>query len=223
MCRWFLCIAVDVRLDAIFVESRRVHRNKWAFSETLVGYGMEAEPVGAAAMCSDGGMARNMWARLTCVRCTTFMMDWEAMAMATINASADLKSSVLCTRDGSNHSCITTGYWDRRSGSSGCHDVLLVWVWERIRNKEGNVRVSASAASYQKSEVSFQLARAEDRPADLSACQPTAEFSTNCLPPLNQPDELRLFFQHAHRVKSPFRTKNVALSIMINYLRQIFI
>ena len=92
-----------------------------------------------------------------------------------------------------------------------------------FRNKEGNVRLSASAASYPKSEVSFQQTGAEDRPADLSACQPTAEFSTNCLPPLNQPDELRLFFQHAHRVKSPFRMKNVALSIMINYLRQIFI
>ena len=95
----------------------------------------------------------------------------------------------------------------------------MSWLFELrdppvFRNKEGSVRVSASAASYPKSEVSFQLARAEDRPADLSACQPTEEFSTNCLPPLNQPDELRLFFQHAHRVKAPFRTKNVALSMI---------
>ena len=45
-----------------------------------------------------------------------------------------------------------------------------------FRNKEGNVRLSASAASYPKSEVSFQQTDAEDRPADLSACQPTEEF-----------------------------------------------
>ena len=105
-------------------------------------------------------------------------------------------------------------------------NVMMFYLFEFekvFRKRDGNVRSGASAASYQKSEVSFQLARAEDRPADLSACQPTAEFNTNCLPPLNQPDELRLFFQHAHRVKAPFRTKNVALSIMINYLRQIFI
>ena len=60
MCRKFLCIALDVQLVAIFVESRRVHRNKQTFPATLVRYDVEAEPVGAGARCSDGGMARNM-------------------------------------------------------------------------------------------------------------------------------------------------------------------
>ena len=58
--RRFLCIALDVQLVAIFVESRRVHGNKQTFPATLVRYDVEAEPVGAGVGCSDGGMARNM-------------------------------------------------------------------------------------------------------------------------------------------------------------------
>ena len=48
--------ALDIKLVAVFVESRRVHRNKQTFPATLVGYDVEAEPVGAGARCSDGGM-----------------------------------------------------------------------------------------------------------------------------------------------------------------------
>ena len=49
-----------VQLVAIFVEIRRVHWKKITFSATSAEYDAAAEPVGAGAMLSDGGMARNM-------------------------------------------------------------------------------------------------------------------------------------------------------------------